>query len=124
MGYLDTDFKFYSFDQGEVEKMIEIWRHFNPKEEPYPLNSDRIFMNKKNANVGHYDLLFNLCYLVFDNHVKVDRFYRVCLHFRMERPIDYMYRYFMERHKVKQETVVEEPSEEIKEPKKRTKKTK
>ena len=116
---LPIDFNFYSLDQGDIERMIEMWKHFYPKDEPYPINQDTIFLNKKYSKINNYELFFNIVGIVLKETAPIDSFYRRCIQVRLENPIDYLYSKFINKYKKKEEPVIIDIPEE---PKKKRKK--
>lgn len=112
MNYWDINFKHYDID-ADVEKLIEMWVFYNPKDEPYPINEHLLYLNEKNKEITPYQLLFNLSYQVFQNSLlKLDTFYRKCFQFKTAKPVEYIYEHFQERFKPKEEKTVEIPEDE------------
>jgi len=120
MSYTDTDFKHYDID-GDVERLIEMWVFYNPKDKPHPINEHTIYLNEKNKEITPYQLIFNLTYPVFQSLRLIDTFYRRCFHLRTAKPVEFMYEHFQERFKPK-EKVVEIPEGDEKPVKKPRKK--
>ncbi len=125
MDFANTDFKFYDIDQGDQEKLIEMWKHFNPKDEIEPVDAHQITIKRrkeKSEVITNYALMFNLMYPVFLRLAPVDVFYRTCLHLRMQKPVDYMHKHFISKHTVQNEVVLEDVPEENKQKRKSKKK--
>lgn len=124
MDFTSTNFKFYDIDQGDQEKLIEMWKHFNKKDniEPNDANSV-VILGKKNEKViiNNYALMFNLLYPVFQRLGPIDTFFRTCLHLRMQEIVAYMYKHFTLKHTEHAEVILEDIPEDTK-PKRRSKK--
>lgn len=125
MGLNDDIFKHYSIDEGNVEKLIEMWKHFNPKDEPDYTDHNKIFLNKKYPNVNPYQLLFVLAEKILKRYW-LSRFYIQGFELRSIEFIDLLYeKYLISLSPVsekKKELFSDEEDEPIK--KKTVKKTK
>ena len=123
MEYTDTNFDFYKINEGEIEHLIEMWKFFNKKDEPYPLQNGKIFLNKKANEVEPIVLLINLAYPVLKTLTWVAKFYNVCMHLRMQHPVKFLYDKFIDEHKgEKKEKIKIDYGEDV--PEKPTKKKK
>ena len=101
MDFTDINLDYYIIDEGGIEKLIEIWKHFNKKDEPYPNNNGRIFLNKKYPDVEPINLLLNLVYPCLKTLYWAGRFYNSCLHLRTQDPMKFIYDKFIENYKTK-----------------------
>lgn len=120
MDFTEINFKHFIIDEGDVEKLIDMWKHFYKKDDPYPLPNGCIFINAKNPEVDKHGLMFNLVYLVGQLPAPIDRWYRSSLQYRMERPVPALYKLFIKRHRTDLEPKVEDIPDDA--PKKRKKK--
>ena len=98
MEFTDINVDFYKTDEGEIEKLIEMWSFLNKKDEPYPVNG-RIFVNKNQPSVEPYAMMLSMTYRILKTNSWVGRFYNVCLHCRMQRPVSFLYDKFLENCK-------------------------
>lgn len=115
-------FKHYEIDAGDIEKLIEMWIFFSPKDDPQPIDSFRINLNKKYSEVTYYQMMFVLVHKLFNVYFK-SRFFVSCMDVRTQDHVDYMYEYFIKHHKSPEKKETPLPStEEEKINKKPTKK--
>ena len=96
MGLNDDIFKHYSIDQGSVEKLLEMWKHFYPKDEPTYTDPNKIYLNKKYTEVTSYQLLFVLAEKIF-NKYWLDRFYIQGFELRSIEFMDLLSKKFIEK---------------------------
>lgn len=99
MDFTEVSFNHYTFDEAEIEKIIEIWQFFFPKDTPEPTKNGRIFISKKYGEVEPLVMLMNLAYPVLGTCAWVGRFYNCTLHLRTQKPVTFMYDKFMENQK-------------------------
>lgn len=121
MEFTEINLDFYKIDDGEIEKLIEIWVFFNKKDEPYPING-KIFLNKKSPDIDPYCVMLSLLYPVLKTNSWVGRFYNVCLHCRMQRPVKFLYEKYLEN--CKGEVLEKEPNGDYDVNEKKPRKTK
>lgn len=99
MDFSDINFSHYTLDEGEVEKVIEIWKFFYPKDNPEPTKDGKIFISKKYEPQVPIIMLMNLAYPVLKTLAWVGKFYTCTLHLRTQKPMDFIYDKFMENCK-------------------------
>lgn len=97
--FTGINFNHYIFDESEIEKVIEIWKHFYPKDNPEPTKDGKILISKKYDPVDPLIMACNLLYPVMTTCAWVGRWYNCCLHTRTQKPMDFLYDKFMENCK-------------------------
>lgn len=125
MGLTDDPFVHYSISSDQVEKLLIIWNHYYPKDEPTFTDINKIYLNKKYPEVSPYQLLFVLADKVFKKYW-LDRFYIQGFQLRSVEFVDLLYNKFQEvldpTLVVKQPKFSDEDDTETPEKKKPTKK--
>lgn len=96
--FTDVSFKHYAIDEGEQERLIEIWKHFFPNDNPEPKGGG-IFISKKYGVVDPVSMMLNLAFPVLITIAWVSRFYTVCMICRTQKPVAFLYKKFLEKHK-------------------------
>src|SRR6185312_3530223 len=79
-----------------VEKLLEMWKHFYPKDEPTYTDPNKIYLNKKYTEVTSYQLLFVLAEKIF-NKYWLDRFYIQGFELRSIEFMDLLSKKFIEK---------------------------
>lgn len=98
MSYKDDVFKHFDIDEGDMEKLIEIWKFFNKKDEPRPLTRNTVYLNSKYKDVTSHQLHHALKYLVFTRRYFLERHIQTCFYLMNNEIIEDMYNYFLEHH--------------------------
>jgi hypothetical protein len=116
MGLNDDVFKHYEIDDGSIEKLLEIWKYYFPKDDPDFSDKNKIFLNKKYSEVNAYQIMFVLAGKVL-NMYWLDRFYTQGFHLRTREPIDILYDKFLKiknpEEKIKKELFSEIETEKV-----------
>ncbi len=94
--FTEVNFNQYVFNELEIEKVIEIWKHFFPKDNPEPTKDGKILISKKYDPVDPLIMAMNLAYPVMKTCAWVSRFYNSTMHVRTQKPMDFLYDKFME----------------------------
>jgi hypothetical protein len=93
----DDVFKHFEIDATKVERLIEMWKFFHPKDEPQPLTPHSLYVNDKYPDVSTHQFMEVLKYKVYDESVvRIDRWQVRAMNIRTEDPVDLMYERFIE----------------------------
>lgn len=97
MARSDDKFKHFAIDETKVERLIEMWKHFNPNDDPKPLTAHSVYVNEKYPDVANHAFMEVLKYQVYDESChRIDRWQVCSQNIRTEDPVNLMYDRFVE----------------------------
>lgn len=115
----------YQITDRDINLIVEMWKHFHPKDEPEILTGCMMKLNNKSEDVSVYQMLHVLASLTFNLYWH-DRFYVQGFVLRTRKPVEMLYDHFLNKIKSPQEVkVIKNKFEEVEEeqekvPKKKT----
>jgi hypothetical protein len=121
MGSRDDVFKHCEIDEADTELLIEMWKHFHPKDDPQPIDKYRVFLNKKYPEVSPYQLAFAVAPMALNGYWH-DRFYVMGWLLKVADPIQLMYKHFCAKFKAEPEPPAKEIAASDEKPKRAARK--
>ena len=121
-------YKHFEIGATEQERLVEMWKYFNPKDDPQPLNEYAIYISEKKLCVANHVFMEVLKYQVFDERcVKIDRWQVMSQNILTARPVDLLYQAFIDLKSAKEprpkktldELAAEETDKKEKKPRKK-----